>query len=138
MTRKVIIVGPKVVSDFLKSEYADWDTQIPCANISDLWNGLDTDEISQETEIILIVDALFNETPDAFAEVVATFAPHALVMVLSYDLEASIRTRVANFAEKELIPAAPFHFIRAEIALHNIEDTIRQHDHANDEPKYTQ
>lgn len=131
MARKVIIVAPKVVSDFLADEYVDWDTQVPCETIADMWNGLNTGELSsEETEIVLIIDTLFNDTPEELVEAVAMFAPEALVMVLSYTNEDEIiRARVEEFAAGKGYEEAPFYFIRSEVALQEIEETIYQHDH---------
>jgi cellulose biosynthesis protein BcsQ len=133
MARKVIIVAPKVVSDFLADEYVDWDAQIPCETIADMWNGLNTGELSDESDVVLIIDTLFHDTPEEFIEAVATFAPEALVMVLSYTNEDEIiRARVEEFAQDKGLQEAPFHFIRSEVALQEIEETIYQHDHADE------
>lgn len=129
MAAKVIIVAPKVVSDFLADEYVDWDTQIPCETIAQMWNGLNTGELSDGSEIVFIIDTLFSDTPDEFIEAVAMIAPEALVMILSYtDKDEIIRARVAEFAQGHSIPAAAFYSIPAETALQDIEETLIKHD----------
>jgi cellulose biosynthesis protein BcsQ len=133
MARKVIIVAPKVVSDFLAEEYVDWDTQTSCETIADMWDGLNSGALSENTEIVLIADILYNENPDAFIEVVATFAPHALVLVLSYTNEDEIiRARVEEFVQDGDLTEAPFYFIRQEVALPDIEEKIYQYDHQDE------
>ena len=130
MARKVIIVAPKVVSDFLAEEYVDWDTQAPCETISDVWDGLNSGALSENTEIVLIADILYNADPEAFIEAVATFAPEALVMILSYTNEDEIiRARIEEFVQNRNLTQAPFHFIRQEVALPEIEEKIYEYDH---------
>lgn len=131
MARKVIIVAPKVVSDFLAEEYVDWDTQAHCETIADMWDGLNSGVLSEDTEIVLIADILYNDDPNAFIEAVAMFAPEALVMILSYTNEDEIiRARIEEFVQdRDDLTQAPFHFIRQEVALPEIEEKIYQYDH---------
>lgn len=131
MTRKVVIVAPNYVSDFFAG-CDDWDTQIPCESIEDMWDGLSDGELSDESEIIIISDTLFSETPEDFLEAVATFAPNSLVMVLSFGIvHELIRAQVKEFAQKNQFPEAPFHFIRPEVCLSEIKEAIYQYDHAD-------
>lgn len=130
MARKVIIVAPKVVSDFLAEEYVDWDTQASCETIADMWDGLNSGALSENSEIVLIADILYNEDPEAFVEAIAMLAPEALVMILSYTNEDEIiRARIQDFMQERNLPEAPFHFIRQEVALPEIEEKIYQHYH---------
>jgi cellulose biosynthesis protein BcsQ len=130
MARKVIIVAPKVVSDFLAEEFVDWDTQATCETIADMWTGLETGALSEDTEIVLIADILYDENPDAFIDVVASFAPEALVMILSYtNQDEIIRARTEEYVQDRNLTEAPFHFIRQEVALPEIEEKVYQYYH---------
>lgn len=126
MVRKVIIVAPKQVTEFLQIEFAEeWDTQITCENIEYMWYHLYTGALSDESEIVCIVDDLFDENHESFAEAVAMLAPEALVMILAYEnKEEVIRAKVREFAQVHSLPSAPFYFIRAATALYEIEETI--------------
>ena len=84
MSRKVIIVGQEVLHDFFKQNYEHWDVQVVCESIDALWENLGAGTLSSNSEIVIFVDELYEENPTAFAEAVATLAPEALVMILSY------------------------------------------------------
>lgn len=130
MSRKVIIVGQEVLHDFFKQNYEHWDVQVKCESIDALWDNLGAEQLSEESEIVIFVDELYEEDPAAFAAAVATLAPEALVMVLSYTegLEEYITHSVSEINTANNVEDAPFYFIRPEIALAEIHDTVNFYD----------
>lgn len=130
MSRKVIIVGQEVLHDFFKQNYEHWDVQEKCEDIDSLWDQLGTGVLSKDSEIVIFVDTLYEEDPDGFAEAVATLSPAALVMILSYTegLEDYIQHAVSEINNANNIADTPFYFIRADIALAEIYDTVNFYD----------
>lgn len=131
MSRKVIIAAPEVLHTFFSQQFDDWDCQVPCTSIADLWEGRETGKLSDESSIIVLCDALYEDDPDAFAEVAAEFAPHALVLVLSYnrnlqdEISSDIYAQHANIEyRKHHGKNVPFEFIWHETAVISIDDAI--------------
>lgn len=132
MSRKVIVVGPEEIYDFFKENYAHWDVQVPCPTVDDLWANLENGSLDADnSEIVIFVDTLYEVYPEAFTQAVATLAPEALVMILSYSesneyISNSVtQLNYQNGVEEE----APFYFIRPDIAIQEIQETVDFYDH---------
>lgn len=123
---KVIIVGPEDVFDYFTSVWSEWDsaavpnmpwvnwdTQHAVADISQMWAELNDGQLSADSEIVILNEVTFNEQGDELETAIATFAPEALVLVVSYeeDLQAVIRERVAAKQAEYNMRAANFYFI---------------------------
>lgn len=123
---KVIIVGPEDVFDYFTSVWSEWDsaavpnmpwvnwdTQHAVADISQMWAELNDGKLSADSEIVILNEVTFNEQGDELETAIATFAPEALVLVVSYEenLQAVIRERVAAKQTEYNMRAANFYFI---------------------------
>ncbi|MBC9704801.1 MAG: hypothetical protein H9W81_07475 [Enterococcus sp.] len=136
MSRKVIIVGPEVIHDFFKQNYEHWDVQEVCEDIETLWTYLPEGKLSEDSDIVILVDELYESNPEGFTATVASLSPAALVMVLSYTegIEEYIVHDVAALNQvNEVEDESPFYFIRPEIALAEIQDTVNFYDHGKAE-----
>lgn len=130
MDRKVIIVAPSVVSNSLADNYKHWDTQAPVENIDQLWRGLETGALSPDSDIVILIDILFQPEPDKFIDAVASFAPEALVLILSYtNDEELIKARVAEHVRANGSTPSPFYFIRRDVAITEIDEAVAFYDH---------
>lgn len=133
MDRKVIIVAPTVVSNSLADNYKHWDTQTPVENIDQLWHGLETGALSPESDIVILIDILFQPDPEKFIDTVASFAPEALVLILSYtNDEELIKARVAEHVRSTGGKSAPFYFIRRDVAITEIDEAVAFYDHGSE------
>ncbi len=133
--RKVIIVGPETIHEFIAGQFQYWDCQNSCETIEDMWDGLDGGSLSTSSDIVIFVDVVFADDPEAFVEAIATLASNALVLILSYnpDWEDQIQTLVHNTdANGEYHKAnkdnLPFYFIQTNTAVRSIEDTVDFYD----------
>lgn len=138
MSRKVIIAGPDILFDFFKANMEDWDCQTVCPTVEDIWGGLESGSLDDESEIVLLCDVLYEGNEDAFAEVAANLAPNALLLILSYDREVqedinnSILAQPANLQYRsETGQNVPFHFIWHGKAIVAIDDVIYAHDNGD-------
>jgi len=132
MSRKVIIVAQEVLHTFFQENYPHWDVQAPCEDIASLWDGLETGHLSDQSEIVIFLDALYETDPDEFCEAVASFAPEALVMILSYTegIEEYIKHGVAEKVAANGLPEAPIYFVRPAVAIEEINEIIDFYDNA--------
>lgn len=111
---KVIIVGPEDVYQYFEAVWTEWDTQHPVASINQMWDELGTNVLSPESEIVIFNETDLSDTNDDLALAIATFAPEALVMVVSYDAanQPLVRQRVDSAIQaSESLRPAPFYFI---------------------------
>lgn len=129
MNRKVIIVAPKIISAALTEGYPDWDAQAQVESIDQLWHGLNTGVLDNESKVVIIIDILFEKNPDAFVDVIASFAPEALVMILSYTSnEDIIRAKVSEHCRTNGIAETDYYFIQQSVAMTEIDETIAFYD----------
>lgn len=135
MSREVIVSGPEMIHQFYQDNFPEWNCQTPCETVDDIWNGLDSDTLSQETDIVILTDALYEQTPEMFAATIAQFAPAALVLVLSYDanliddITADVHAQPANMEYRaQYGQNVPFTFIPSDIAVGATEEAVRHYD----------
>lgn len=131
MSREVIIAAPQVLHSFFNEQFPDWDCQIPCESIEDIWNGLSEGKLSADSSIVMFCDTLYEEDPDAFAQAVAEFAPNALVLILSYnpnlqdEISSDVHAQLANIEyRKQYGRNVPLEFIPQETAVVSIDEAI--------------
>lgn len=88
MTKAIIISDPEVF-DFFTNKYPDWDTQRAVTSIDDFWNGLESGELDNHSEIIIVSDQYFDSTgkSNELELALATLAPVTLVMLIAYSPE---------------------------------------------------
>lgn len=118
---KVIIVGPEQVHTYFSESYAnEWDTQVSVERAADVWTGLSNGSLSQESNMVIFIDALFDEPgyEDEYAQVVeavASFAPAALVIVMFYNTANQPRLAADVAAQQRSLgqPEIPFFSIDA-------------------------
>lgn len=118
---KVIIVGPEQIHAYFSGAYAnEWDTQVPVERAADVWTGLGNGSLSQESNMVIFIDALFDEPGyedeyEQVVEAVASFTPAALVIMMLYDTSryAKISEDVAEKQRSMGQPEIPFFAIDA-------------------------
>lgn len=139
MKRKVIIVAPNTISEFMKKEYTDWDSQ-NCETIEGMWQGLEAGELSNDAEIVILSDTLFDDSPDVFAEAVSWLATEVLVIILAFgNKEGNIRAKVKEFEFKQfklnwMPKKVEFCFINSRLTFPEIDKILDKHDHAHEFP----
>lgn len=118
MSTKAIIVHPNAdVHEWVTAIMADqqWDTQIPVPDVASVWQYLNDGTLSAQSEVLLFSDSLFSQDPEEFAVAIATFAPNALVVIITEDpdLEEPIRHAVSHQVSNLNLEKAPFYFFDA-------------------------
>lgn len=135
MIKKVIIVADEVIHEFLSERYPDWDTQYPVTSIDDLWNGLSNGSLSDESQIVLFSDQYHDVTnvSEDFELAVATLAPEAMTMIISYEpsLSAVIAERVRQIASRDGLAQGPLYFINPETPVSDIDNAMESHSSAD-------
>lgn len=133
--RKVIIVGPEAVHEFIAGQFQYWDCQDPSESITDLWAGLKQGTLSTSSDIVIFVDVVFADDPEGFIEAISNFAANALVMVLAYnpDWQDQIQTLVNNTEANDEYQQIhrenlPFYFIQTNTAVVSIEEIVNFYD----------
>jgi len=86
VTPKAIYVGVPQVYDYLVKLRPDWDFAPAVPDIASLWNGLEDGSIDQQSHVILILDAFFDErgADRSFEQLIASMAPYCFVGIISY------------------------------------------------------
>lgn len=86
VTPKAIYVGVPAVYDYLVKLRPDWDFAPAVPDIKSLWQGLEDGSIDQQSHVILILDAFFDErgVDRSFEQLIASMAPYCLVGIISY------------------------------------------------------
>lgn len=136
---KVIIVADENIHAFLSEKYPEWDTQVAVRDINELWQGLENGRLSTESKIVIISDHLRdpNNASDDMELAVATLAPSALVMVITWEdgLEELIETRVREVAARQGLPQSPIYFVSSQTPESDIDTAIQQYETAQAQPQ---
>lgn len=127
---KVIIVTPNQpdLHEFFQEEYASiWDCQRNVYSIDDMANGIEDGSLSDTSQIIVFDDNLIEDNNvQELSEALATYAPYALAMVLSYQEE--FIPLIAERTEREMARngglEAPFFIVQSNTALEEIDEII--------------
>lgn len=97
---RAIFVGPEQLGKMLSIHRQDLDFVSICKDIDALHAGLESGEISNEIEVIITIDKFFdpkdNTENTQFEEMVATFSPYCLMMIIQYNpsVENLLRERI--------------------------------------------
>jgi MinD-like ATPase involved in chromosome partitioning or flagellar assembly len=139
---KVAYIGPANVHPYLKEYDDSWDLQVPVPSVrafDDMINSDDENpQISRDTKLIIIFSRLFYEDEKEFAEVVAYYAPYAVVTILIPNqdiakdkarIENKIKQAQVNLSEEydDYNANTPFYFVNYEDAYNGIYDAINQY-----------
>lgn len=83
---KAIYVGAPQVYDFLTKLRSDWDFAPLVPDVAGLWEGLETGALDNNAQVLLILDAFFDErgADHSFEQLVASMAPYCLVGIINY------------------------------------------------------
>lgn len=127
---KVIIVTPNQpdLHDYFQEEYGEiWDCQRNVSSIEDMANGIEDGSLSDTSQIIIFDDNLIEDNNvQELSEALATYAPYALTIVLSYQEE--FIPLIAERTEREMIRSggveAPFFIVQSNSALDEIDEII--------------
>lgn len=139
MKHKVAFIGPDFIHEALQEFDDSWDLQVPLATVKqfdDLINSEDDNPlVSRDTKLIIVFSRLFHQDPDLFADVVAYYAPYAVVAILipTPDM-AQDKDRIANKIKAAQVALhgeyedynsnTPFYFARYEQAQEDIQEAI--------------
>lgn len=112
-TKTIVIHRNSAVQEWIGGLKPDWDVQIPVTSANEVWDLLESGQLSPESEIVFISDLLYSETPEDFATVVASFAPTALVIITVEDstLMDAINASVLQAVEEFKIDQGPYYFL---------------------------
>jgi len=110
---KVIIVGPEDIYEYFAAVWPEWETQHPVANLDQMWEELGNGALSEESSIVILNEIFDNPDNDELETAIVTFAPEALVLVVSYDADSQehISQKVAAKRAALNFPEAPFYFL---------------------------
>lgn len=125
---QVIIVAEEVIHSFLSEQYPNWDTQVAVPDISSLWNGLGDGTLSDESQIVIISDMHFDNS-GSLEQALATLAPAACVIVISYSPANAlvIEAKTEEAREQMGLEKGPLYFIDPENALDEIDNIMESH-----------
>lgn len=128
---KTIIVSDEAVHEFLSGRYPNWDTQVPVTSVEALWDGLSAGTLSAESEIVIFSDQYRdpNNQSEELEIAIATLAPNALVMVITYD-ESSfsvLRERVRAIANREGLEPAKIYFVDPSTPEDDIDVALNEY-----------
>jgi len=112
---KAIYVGDPRVYDFLVKIRQDWDFAPVVENIADLWAGLESGEIDNDVQALLVLDGFFDERggDTAFEYLVAAMAPYCLVGIINYKPQSNeaMRERIEQSAYTQGVSEPKYYFI---------------------------
>lgn len=116
-TKTIVIHSNPDVQQWIGELKPEWDVQIPVTSASEVWDLLETGQLSPESEIVFISDLLYSETPEDFATVVASFAPSALVIITVEDssLMDNINMSVLKSVEEYALQQGPYYFLDTSV-----------------------
>lgn len=147
MTHKVAFIGPTAVHESLQSIYRDWDFQIPVESVQEFDDMINSDDdnplISRDTKLILVFSRLFHADRDLFADVIAYYAPYAVVAILMPTVDFQVdEPAISNKIKQAQVNLSsefedynantPYYFVRYEKAEDDIQESILdfiQNDH---------
>lgn len=94
-----------------------------------MWDDLSAGKLSDQSEIVIFNDFFFDEEKNDLEAAIATFAPVALVIVLSYDaeLEKRIKERVSELCKVNNYDEAKFYFAHEETPIEDINEAIENY-----------
>lgn len=126
---KVIIVSPAEFHAYFSQVYPKWDLQHVVEDIPQMWSDLESGKLSNQSEIVIFNDFFFDEDSNDLEAAIATFAPAALVIVLSYDtdLEYKIKERVAELCKANKVAESKFYFAHEETPIEDINAAIEHY-----------
>lgn len=116
-TKTIVIHSNPAVQEWIGELKPDWDVQIPVTSADQIWSLLEQEKIDGKSQIVFISDLLFATTPDEFSEVVASFAPSALVIITVEDftLMDAINEAVANAVKYYNLKEGPYYFLDTSV-----------------------
>lgn len=132
---KAIFIGVKQVGDWLEKARTDLDFLPSFETISDFWEALSNETISNDIQIVFIMDTLFdpNGEDQEFEQFIAQMSPYCLMCIVNYKQEhrTRIQERIENQAytfgnQEELI----YYFIEKKQTNRTIDDAIEQYKRA--------
>ena len=95
---RAIFIGQPVVGDALANLRKDWDFLPSVPDIASLWEGLASESIDNDIQIILILDHLFDPSGEdtSFEKLVVTMSPYCFFGIVNYspNLHDQIKERV--------------------------------------------
>lgn len=133
MTKTIIVADPRVHAH-LSQQYPQWDTQIPVPTVGQLWEGLNSGALSNQSEIVIFSDQYYDPSGrNTDLEVaVATMAPVALVMVIAYSptTRTVFAERVARTARENNLDDGKVYFVDYENPVDDIDTAITEYSQA--------
>lgn len=128
---KTIVVDTPEIHAFLTNNFENWDTQRVVPSLKSLWGGLNDGSLSSESKIIFISDELYETDEKMFASTVATLAPHAILIIASWNpaLIGTIEEKVTAFRMAENLPYGKIYWIQPQIAISQIEEAILDYEY---------
>lgn len=99
---RAIYIGVKEVGDALERFRPDWEFLPSVRTIADLWAGLVDGSISNDIQIIFVLDNFFDPKGEdsSFEKLVATMGPHCFLGIINYRpaLREHMKEQISNEA----------------------------------------
>lgn len=138
---KAIIVADEDIHDFFTAELPEWDTQVPVTSINDLWDGLSSGVLDQQSDVILFHDGLYEETPQDLIQAMGMFAPIAFVGLIAYNendapsiIEKSLYFAKTN-PEADYTPGTSIYPVSVESPITSLDEALYAYANGED-PNY--
>lgn len=97
---KTVFIGPANLSKMLEKHREDLNFVANFPNIGSFYDALDSEELSNDIDVIMTIDKLFdpNGKNDDFEHMIAAYSPYCLMIIVQYnpDMEKVIRERVTS------------------------------------------
>lgn len=111
---RALYIGPPQVGKALEELRPEWDFQPTVPNIAALWEGLVEGSISNDIQIILVIDLFFDQTGQdkAFEKLVAQMGPYCFLGIINYkeNLREHMREQISNEAYSIGADSADVHY----------------------------
>lgn len=132
---KAIFVGPENIGKFFESKIRpDWDFVAFEPDVSSLWRDLNSGAVDNDVHIIIILNIFFNKdeyenNDESFERMIAMMAPYCFVGIVAYrdNIEAQIRERIDNEAERLSVPQSDYYFIDPKHPKPTLDKSIQHY-----------
>lgn len=129
ITPKAIYVGVEPVYDVLTRLKPEWDFSPAVPDVTTFWDRLETGDLDQQSQVILILDSFFDErgADRQFEQLVASLAPYALVGIINYrpEVKESIAARIESEAYTLGIGVTPtYYWIDPKKPEHSLDSAV--------------
>lgn len=125
---KALFVGDARVGEVLARLRPRWEFEPFVKDIMSLWDGLNSGEINNEVQAILVMDQFFDPKgqDEVFETFVQTMAPYAFIGIINYrpSLQEEMRERIDFKMESTGVSEHPYYFIDKQKPNPSIDEAV--------------